>query len=252
MSQPTVNHQVETSQKNCPFCDKAYKKLGNHLANCPKREGKDYSIFMSNKTLRKYNSKKSTYCPYCSKKFARLDTHLRVSATCKPKSHEANTSIQPHDVSATRDLQPQTTNSTTANHMLQGLNTPKILPPFKTPNDSDLWGEIDLYVAEHLVPAIMDARSPEEKHAILCQGIYEHMISKFGIRSITSNKKKRKRFHERNLKKLRKEKNAAKKDLRQARRQTNNKEVVEELSRKFYRLLRLHNKEKKVSLQAKM
>ena len=54
------------------------------------------------------------------------------------------------------------------------------------------------------------------------------------------------------MKKLRQEKNAAKKALRQARSQAENEDTVRELSVKFHRLLRLHSKSKKASLKAKL
>ena len=64
------------------------------------------------------------------------------------------------------------------------------------------------------------------------------------------NRKRRKRCHERNLKRLTKEKNAAKKELRQARRGSNDVAVIHELSSRFHKLIRLHNKAKRVALQA--
>ena len=54
------------------------------------------------------------------------------------------------------------------------------------------------------------------------------------------------------MKKLRKEKNMAKKDLRRARRLAGNEEAVRELSVKFHTLLRLHSKEKKASMKTRM
>jgi len=48
------------------------------------------------------------------------------------------------------------------------------------------------------------------------------------------------------------EKNATRKDLRRAKKQTQDEEAVRELSIKFHKLLRLHSKSKKASLQTKV
>ena len=38
----------------CPFCGKGgFKKLGNHLPNCKERNGRDYSMYLSIKSLKK-------------------------------------------------------------------------------------------------------------------------------------------------------------------------------------------------------
>ena len=78
------------------------------------------------------------------------------------------------------------------------------------------------------------------------------MMTKFGMKRVASNQKKRKRTHERNLKDLRKKKNMAKKALRQSKHHPGNEEAAHELSVKFHKLLRLHSKAKKTSLKARM
>ena len=69
----------------CPFCQKRYKKPGNHYKSCPERNGRDYEHLLSQKTIAKKNPKplKKKACPRCGGKFERLETHLRVSATCR-------------------------------------------------------------------------------------------------------------------------------------------------------------------------
>ena len=88
------------------------------------------------------------------------------------------------------------------------------------------------------------------QNAILCGGMYEYMTGMFGVRrgqgGRRRNRKKRKRCHERNLKRLTKEKNAAKKELRQARRGLSDVAVICELSSRFHTLIRLHNKAKRL------
>ena len=71
------------------------------------------------------------------------------------------------------------------------------------------------------------------------------------MKGVASNEKERKITRERNLKDLRKKKNMAKKDLRQAKHHPDNEEA-HELSVKFQKLLRLYNKVRKTSLKARM
>ena len=77
---------------------------------------------------------------------------------------------------------------------------------------------MDSDLAQSLVPAVLCAPSPEVKKAIVCGGMYEYMTGKFGVRrgqgGRRENRKTKKQHHERNIKRLTKEKNAAKKELR--------------------------------------
>jgi len=111
------------------------------------------------------------------------------------------------------------------------------LPPFKTPRYPDEWAEVDSELVQRLLPAVINATSPDEKDSILCQGIYEYMATKFGVQRAHKSKKTNRRRHERKLKKLTREKNAARKDLRRAKRQAQDEEAV---------------RSKKASLQAKV
>lgn len=126
------------------------------------------------------------------------------------------------------------------------LSDPKPLPCFKTPQSADLWEEVNSEFAKFLVPAVLNAPTVNSKHSILCQGIYDHMVSRFGTMKATRSCVWRRKGHERKLKELRREKNAVKKELRRARPQVQNEDVVCELSVKFYRLLRLHSKAKSI------
>ena len=120
------------------------------------------------------------------------------------------------------------------------------------PHCNGQWEEVDSELAQFLVPAVLSAPAPEEKHSILCQGIHDYMVSQFGIKKTSRKKDQRRKTHERQLKKLMRENNAAKKALRQARSHTENDDVVHILSIKFHRLLRLHSKTKRASLKAKI
>ena len=123
--------------------------------------------------------------------------------------------------------------------------SPALKPtPFKTPKYTEQWEEVDLELAQYIDHVAISATSLEEKHSLLCQGIYNIMMTKFGMKRVASNQKKRKRTHERNLKDLRKKKDMAKKDLTQAKHHPGDEEAAHELSVKFHKLLRLHNKAK--------
>ena len=116
------------------------------------------------------------------------------------------------------------------------LPTSKPLLPFKTPKSPEDWAEVDVYLARYVVPAVITAKSLEEKNSILCQGIYNHMTSRFRVRK-AGNQTSRKRQHERGLKRITKEKNAARKELRRARRCTTDEDVIRDLSITFHKLL---------------
>ena len=80
----------------CCFCQKPFKRLGNHYKGCPERHGADYQHLLSEKTTaKKQNGKaKKAPCPKCGKCFLRLETHLRNSASCKVT--QAPPSLVPH------------------------------------------------------------------------------------------------------------------------------------------------------------
>lgn len=69
---------------NCPFCNKPFQKVGNHLPHCKERGGRDYSMFLSKKTLdNKRGTRSRKPCPQCNRLFVRLDTHLRNNSSCR-------------------------------------------------------------------------------------------------------------------------------------------------------------------------
>ena len=73
----------------CPFCGKdGFKRLGYHPPQCKERNGRDYSIYLSKRTLEKKASSlrgavRSKFCPRCHKQFQRLDTHLKRNSVCR-------------------------------------------------------------------------------------------------------------------------------------------------------------------------
>lgn len=80
-----LNQPPDPALISCPFCAREFKSLGNHLPKCKERHDRDYSSYLSKKTLdRKAKTGSSRRsCPKCHKKFLRLDTHLKNNPFCK-------------------------------------------------------------------------------------------------------------------------------------------------------------------------
>ena len=208
---------VETSLTPCPFCEQVYKGLGSHLRHCSRRDKRDYSMYLSQKTLKKKRPNRSTSCPSCGKQFVRLDVHLRTSGSCKQQLERPTASSQlEHDAgpqccewlseqamplpSTQISSQIRSSQSTIVSATSLVEPTPKPLPPFKTPDCNEQWEKVDSELAQCLIPAVRCATSPEHKNSILCQEIYNYMVSRFGTKRVTRNKKSRRSAHERTLK----------------------------------------------------
>ena len=131
------------------------------------RKGRDYSIYLSQKTFNKKISNKSTPCPTCGKKFARLDVHLRCSATCKQQFGEPTSPTQSGlDPVPPSPVQLESTQTSSNQYLVASANNlstcPQPLPPFKMPNCTEQWEEVGSALAQCLVPAVICATSPEE------------------------------------------------------------------------------------------
>ena len=87
MSTEQSNSDSVVGKSTCPYCEKnGFKRLGTHLPYCSQRNGRDYTSFLSTKTLAKKasaDSCKTKFCPRCHKRFSRIDTHQRNSSTCR-------------------------------------------------------------------------------------------------------------------------------------------------------------------------
>ena len=237
----------QPSPKNiCPFCHCLFKRVGNHLKHCPQRDGKDYTIYLSQKTINnRAGTSRKKPCPQCGKLFTRLDTHLRNNVTCKGNTPpQLECQAEP---GASQEGQISAHNSQVAPPLAFDL-----LPLFKTPNCEKDWREDDLILSKTITRAVAEAENVDDKNRILCEGIYKHFATKYGVRAkanhaITSKA----RTHNRPLKKLRKMRNEARRDLRKAKRDNQGELVIQELAKKFYKLIRMHSKAQKVSLRVK-
>lgn len=93
--QGRISKEAEKVQKSCPFCQKQFMGLGNHLYRCKERQGIDYSIYLSQKTLAKKSGLPShKACPHCHKQFRRLDTHLQFVSMLLPPPKRPPSAVQ--------------------------------------------------------------------------------------------------------------------------------------------------------------
>ena len=152
-----------TARKPCPFCQKEFIGLGNHLPRCKERQGRDYSIYLSQKTLAKRSSKATLQtCPHCHKLFRRLDTHLQRNARCKRIAD----CPQPSSRSNTDNVLPTSPDIAAIDHE-QGEVQPGRCPLAKgllsLPKEKEEWRDADTYFAESLVPRVQQASNVTQK-----------------------------------------------------------------------------------------
>lgn len=250
MATNSINTNPSQETTACPFCGNLYKKLGNHLPRCKKRDNRDYSAYLSKKTLDKRNSKgRSKFCPKCHRKFLRLDTHMKRNPHCKTvQDQTTEPQIVPEhgmDDSTVPEMQESTLGQSVSPPQSRSepnsvFSTPSINLSFNLPTTTDEWNEADEYFMEHLKPKVDRAQSVEEKNDILASGIYSYFSEKYGTRQLPEKKAKHPK-HQRALKKVTSLKNQARKDYRRAKSAGFPPDEILALARNFYTLIRQHN-----------
>ena len=238
MSSPKENDSELT--RKCPFCSKdGFKRLGNHLPHCQERIGKDYSQYLSAKTLTKKSKSTNKLCPKCHRHFKRLDTHLRNSATCRDLSSPTNSS----DVVYT-NLPHGRAYATTPSAILNLTPTHyQLKAAIKLPSTQEEWEDANSYFKHTLVPRVLTEPSPDAKSSMLSEGIYNFFASNYGTRQ-TKRKKKRQEKYVQALNIATRLKNEARKELRQAKANDSiSQEEVMSLARKFFQMLRAHSQQ---------
>ena len=239
---------LPNGSRACPFCLQVFARLGNHLKGCPQRQGRDYTHLLSQKTLSKNTSKaKKMPCPKCGIKFERLDTHLRNSATCKNAPTQPSTSPSPTPVDTISATVPDPSSSQTqAQQPPTSLVTSPVstLPAMKLPQTPEDWVEADQFFQTTIVPAVLMEVNVDTMNEVLCHGIYSFFTSKHG--TIVSNQHHqhppKPRRNQIVITKVKTEKNAVKKRLRQLRRSGNSPEEVRLLAQEFHQLVRKHSR----------
>ena len=176
----------------CPFCEKSFKRLGNHLAHCKERQGRDYSAYLSKKTLDKRSTSGKRSCPKCHRIFIRLDTHLKNSATCRnitqspdsgsdagvpdpPTSHLPSSQFAPCATPGTHTPPSPTQQQCLSTPVHPG---PEPKPLLKLPSSQQEWAEADTFFSEVLVPEVLRESTPESMNRVLCEGIYSLFVQK--------------------------------------------------------------------------
>lgn len=256
--------------RECPFCGQLFRRLGNHLPSCRERGDRDYTEYLSKKTLEKRDrgGVRRKTCPKCQKKFVRLDTHLKRSPTCKstegshaehpePDSPVSDYPTQPaqptHHPTTPADLVSLLRmNGPTSPDLPQQLHPEAHLKPhLKLPSSKEDWKRANSYFSQHLLPAVQAAVSPNEKNTILSEGIYDYFAETFGTKKHSNGKHERKRKrHERALAAVTKLKNEARRELRQAKRSGISIDTIQSISRKFFDLVREHSRVKRSSVSS--
>ena len=252
-------------QSQCCFCQKSFQKVGNHYKNCPERKGKCYQHLLSKKTVLKKNgkAKKKAPCPKCGKMFLRLETHLRTSALCKtvtlPPDHSGLPSdplpSQPPSPSLNPSLHPACPSpSCQPSQFPQQAQPPPPPPPvttvprMKLPQTAEGWNEADEHMKCIVVPNVLHEMDVNNMNHVLCFGIYSYFTSRYGTQQSNQHhqhlNKVQKQRNE--LKKVTIEKNAAKKKLRQMRRDCSNPDAVKQLACEFHGLVRAHSRASRI------
>ena len=252
--------------RECPFCGQMFRGLGNHLPMCKERGDRDYSMYLSKKTLEnraRGDSSRKT-CPKCHKNFLRLDTHIKNSPFCKSTEKpsasltpEPTTYPVPTESPSESPLLPES--RPFQNHAEENSystvpladNEPATKLPLILPTTLDGWSDADAFFTQQLVPSILSASSPDEKNKILVDGIYDYFAQTYGTRKQKSSKQQKKvEKHDRALKKVRQLKNEARRDLRQAKKEGLEPGSILSLSRKFFKLVREHSQLKRSSVSS--
>ena len=117
------------------------------------------------------------------------------------------------------------------------------------------WEEDNSSLTQTLVPAVLQAHCVDDKNKILCEGIYGYFASKYGTIQINRNKVRsaqHPRKHKQTIKRITKEKNMARMELRRAMKDGKEDDIIKDVARKFHKLIRFHSRTKKEQLKARL
>ena len=231
--------------KPCPFCNSSFRRLGSHLSKCRMRQGRDYSMYLSQRTLdnrRSRDKPKKAKCPKCQKLFIRLETHLRKNPFCKEISSQA-----PEPDSSTPD-QPTTIQQSSSPDHQADPNTPAVEARLLLPTSDEDWFIANACFRDQVTPRVIQATSVDDKNTNLVEGLYSYFAEKYGTRKPTHTKKMSTQHkQDRALKKVRNLKNQARRAYRQAKRNRTEQVDIQSLVRNFFKLVQSHSSLKKLS-----
>lgn len=175
----------------CLFCHSGFKRLSCHLPHYKQRQGRDYTAYLSKKTL--YNRAKTGKtgsskrpCPKCKKLFVRLDNHLRNNPFCKDFTEkqeaemlECSTTTTTIDASGTEHSAVPSVPT-----MLESPNkqVQDALPPILLPSSDEDWHSDDLFFSKELIPRVTRQSIVNGKNDTLADRIYTYFANTFGTR----------------------------------------------------------------------
>ena len=140
-------------------------------------------------------------------------------------------------------LADETTNTIPASSVLP---IPAVKGHLLLPKTAEGWEAANQHFSTTLVPAVLGASSLSEKYSTLIDGIYSYFQSTCGSRAVRASPlKKRRPLHNTSLKEVKKQKKAAKLELRGARQQGLSPDAIQSIVQKFIALVRSHSKLKK-------
>ena len=230
--------------KPCPFCFKAFKQLGIHLKHCSQRCGREYQTYLSQKkkAMCLQGKSKKKPCGRCGKLFKGLDNHHRGSSQCRVfhltqtderfSSQSPSSPVSPH-ISEEQGLptitefsQPELDSvlypeASISEHHSLSLS---LKDPFNCPQSQEEWQVADEQLTSTVTPHVFN--SVDEKHQVLCSGVYEYFSVKYGTRSKTPRKKKRQKCSQQEKALIRVERNKARQQLRKAKRNSSDPETI--------------------------
>ena len=119
------------------------------------------------------------------------------------------------------------------------------------PTTDDEWRALDNHFKANLLPSVMTASDAESKYSIMSNGIYNSLSQAFGKcyqRKQTCKHKKRGDKLSASLAGLRQQKKDCRKEHRDAMRSGHDPKRVQSLSRQWFKLIREHNRVRKLKL----
>ena len=237
--------------KSCPFCSKCFIRLGNHLPHCHERGDQPYTQFLAKQYSGKAQKKK---CPRCGISFKRLDTHLRNSASCRlsslagsvPRQSSLASSVpQRCKVSTQQAVPPARETIPPAQHpdSCGKCGSLECRDRLVLPTTQEEWLEANELLATKVVPVVLAATTVEMKNDYLCKLVHSTLAERFGTKKrMPCVPSKRSRPHNREVKRLRKQKIQAQRLLRQAQRERRGKEELTHLGLLCHKIVRAFNK----------
>ena len=203
---------------NCPFCGLFFKSLGHHIYRCKFREGREYRQYLKTR--------------------GKTGADLLSQAD---QSGYANRSQQFQHRGLAESARPPLS-STPQLITVEPLSLPN-------PDDREAWEATNTFFSTHLVPHLMSLDDPDAINSKLTTGMYSYFSEAYGLQPSRNPKAvRRRKKHDRRVKRLRETKNAIRRKYREALRTQQPLEVIQGISKDFRAAMRDHARARKHSL----